>query len=217
MSYSYIYCGSEDKYDWDTLFKECFPIDNIARKYMILAINELRSRVSNTETMVPHHIIPRCFYDYKNLVCDSSPNNLIYVTQEEHLFFHSCAASCCNYNIKSKLKQPVVSMLGYWKDAQKEGIKKAMANGVHFGRPTIPKPPEDVWKPVIERVNRGEISARQACRELNFKNSTFYRLFGNDIDKNRTTKATRMSQLLCHEVPLTQENIPSEDIDAKLQ
>ena len=193
MINSYIYCGSEDKYDWDTLFQECFPIDNIARKHMIQVINELRPRVSNAETMTPHHIIPRCFYVYKNLMCDSSQNNLIYVTQEEHLFLHSCAAACCNYNIKSQLRQPVIAMLGYWKDAQKEGIRKYVANGGKMGHPPIPRPADYIWKPILDKVNENEMKITDACSALNLKRTTFYKFFKNELNRDRNIHSRSMS------------------------
>ena len=200
MINSYIYCGSEDKYDWDTLFQECFPIDNIARKHMIQVINELRQRVSNTEKMTQHHIIPRCFYEYKNLKCDNSQNNLIYVTQEEHLFLHSCAVACCNYNLKSKLKQPVIAMLGYWKDAQKEGIRRYVANGGKMGPPPKQRPAESIWKPIIEKVNANEMTVREALSILNLKRTTFYKLFMNELNRDRNVYSRTMSAMRTNSV-----------------
>ncbi len=191
MSLSYIYCGSEDKTDWDTMFKECYPFDNIARQHMIQALNELRLRVADPATMTPHHIIPRCFYEQKNLPVDNTPKNMIYLTQEEHLWFHCCCVSCCNYNIKPKLKHPVIAMLGYWKDAQKEGIAKAKARGQKFGPKPKEKPDESIWKPVIDRVNRNEITVNKAMFLLGEKRTTFYRLYGNDLNHMRTTMSAR--------------------------
>ena len=86
MNLSYIYCGAEDKTDWETMFSECYPFDNIARRHMIQSLNELRLRVADPATMTPHHIIPRCFYEQKDLPVDNTPKNLIYLTQEEHLW-----------------------------------------------------------------------------------------------------------------------------------
>ena len=181
MNFSYVYCGECDKTDWNALFKECFPFDNVARQHMIQAITEVRKREVDTNSMTPHHIIPRCFYAQKNLPVDSTPQNLIYLTQEEHLWFHCCCVSCCNYNIKPKLKHPVIAMLGYWKDAQKVGIENAIAAGVKFGRRAISKPEESVWKPLIDQVNNGAITATKAMNVLNMKRTTFYKLFRNDL------------------------------------
>lgn len=206
MSLSYIYCGSEDKTDWDTMFKECYPFDNIARRHMIQALNELRLRVADPTTMTPHHIIPRCFYEQMNLPVDNTPKNLIYLTQEEHLWIHCCCVSCCNYNIKPKLKHPVIAMLGYWKDAQREGIAKAKAAGKKFGRPSIPCPPEEEWRPVMERLNKNEITVDAAAKLLNLKKTAFYRMLGKYIDHNRNFHAAAISTYFTQK-PTKDENV----------
>lgn len=192
MELSYIYCGAESKTaDWDGLFKECFPIENMAYTAMVQAINANRNRIGNLDTMVVHHIIPKCFYEYKGLPIDNSPKNLLWVTQEEHLWMHCCCVACCNYNIKPMLKSPVRIMLGYGKDAQREGIRRAKLRGQKFGPEPIKKPPESIWRPIIDRVNRNEINVPKAMRLLGTKKSTFYRLYRDDLDHTRTTMAAR--------------------------
>ena len=54
-----------------------------------------------------------------------------------------------------------------------EGIVNAKRNGVKFGRPKIPKPPE--WNDVYEQWKSGKITAVRAMEILNLKRSTFYR------------------------------------------
>jgi len=71
--------------------------------------------------------------------------------------------------------------MSYRKDAQKVGIKNAIAAGVKFGRRAIPKPDESVWKPIIDQVNNGVITASKAIKILNMKRTTFYKLFHNDL------------------------------------
>ena len=187
----YIYCGEPDAADWDTMFQECFPFDNIARQHMLSAVQEIRKRVADPDHMDLHHIIPRCFYKDKNLPVDNTGKNLIYVTPEEHLWFHCCCVSCCNYHIKPYLKSPVMSMIGYKKEAQRNGIKNALAAGVHFGRQAIPCPPEEIWRPVIDQVNRNEITVETALHLLHMKRTTFYKHFSKYVDPTRNAHAKR--------------------------
>ena len=89
-------------------------------------------------------------------------------------------------------------MLGYWKDAQKEGIAKAKAAGKKFGRQAIPCPPDDVWRPVMDRLNKNEITVSTAAKLLNLKKTAFYRLLGKYIDHNRNVRANALSNYFQH-------------------
>jgi len=76
----------------------------------------------------------------------------------------------------------VLTLLGYVaeqersfiKQRQAEGIATAHAKNVKFGRPNAVKP--NNFDEVIKRVNKGEITAVQAMKELNMKKTTFYKL-----------------------------------------
>ena len=57
------------------------------------------------------------------------------------------------------------------KQRQREGIDAALANGVHFGRSCV----EVDFSKVSSRVDRGEISISEACRELGISRATWYR------------------------------------------
>lgn len=54
---------------------------------------------------------------------------------------------------------------------QKEGIAAAKARGVKFGREAIARPAE--FFGLAERWSKGEISAREAARQLNVSHNTF--------------------------------------------
>ena len=56
---------------------------------------------------------------------------------------------------------------------QKEGIAAAKSKGKHLGRPKLQKP--DNWEYVISKWKAGEITARQAQKELGVSKSLFYR------------------------------------------
>ena len=57
---------------------------------------------------------------------------------------------------------------------QREGIDAAKEKGKHLGRPKLEKP--ENWDYVIARWKAGEITARQAQRELGVSKSSFYKL-----------------------------------------
>lgn len=58
-------------------------------------------------------------------------------------------------------------------ERQREGIKAAKKNGVKFGRPTVKKPTN--FPEVYAKVQRHEITAREAMRQLNLKPNSYYR------------------------------------------
>ena len=57
---------------------------------------------------------------------------------------------------------------------QREGIDSAKAKGKHLGRPKLKLP--DNYKEIINRWKAGQITARQAQRELGVSKSSFYRI-----------------------------------------
>ncbi len=57
---------------------------------------------------------------------------------------------------------------------QMEGIKNAKANGVRFGRPSIPYP--DSFDVVIQDWKNGKVKAVDAMKILNLKKTTFYKM-----------------------------------------
>ena len=57
---------------------------------------------------------------------------------------------------------------------QREGIDSAKAKGKHLGRPKLKLP--DNYKDIINRWKAGQITARQAQRELGVSKSSFYRI-----------------------------------------
>ena len=50
------------------------------------------------------------------------------------------------------------------------------------------KPSEEIWKPVIDRYNRKEISVDDAINELHITRFKFYKFFGDDIARVRSSK-----------------------------
>ena len=87
---------------------------------------------------------------------------------------------------KSDIEKQVISsvlfeLMGYFAEKERlkihqrcaEGIANAKRNGVKFGRPQVPKPPE--WDTVYKRWRSGEITAVKAMQILGLKRSTFYR------------------------------------------
>ena len=64
------------------------------------------------------------------------------------------------------------------KQRQREGIDIAKTKGVKFGRKRIERPTD--WSEVIKRWNNNEITAREAMKLLDLKQSTFYKLVSED-------------------------------------
>ena len=54
--------------------------------------------------------------------------------------------------------------------------------------PKTPKPPEEIWLPVLHRMVNQEITYKMAYTELNLSASTFYSLFKDDISLLRNEK-----------------------------
>jgi len=64
------------------------------------------------------------------------------------------------------------------KQRQREGIDIAKTKGVKFGRKRIERPTG--WIDVIKRWKNNEITAREAMKLLDLKQSTFYKLVSED-------------------------------------
>lgn len=58
-------------------------------------------------------------------------------------------------------------------ERQREGIEAAKRRGVKFGRPKIEKPTD--FPEVYAKVQRHEITAREAMKQLNLKPNSYYR------------------------------------------
>lgn len=56
---------------------------------------------------------------------------------------------------------------------QREGIDAALARGVRFGRPPVPKPKN--FEKIYNRWQNGEITATKAMQTLGLKRNTFYK------------------------------------------
>ena len=48
-----------------------------------------------------------------------------------------------------------------------------------------PRPPDEVCKPILERLNRNEISVHAACDALTMSYDVFHRIFKDEVDPNR--------------------------------
>lgn len=48
-----------------------------------------------------------------------------------------------------------------------------------------PRPPDEVCQPILDRLNRNEISVHAACKELNMSYDVFHRIFNDDVNPNR--------------------------------
>lgn len=59
------------------------------------------------------------------------------------------------------------------KARQREGIDAAMARGVIFGRPKLPRP-QDLEK-IVEQVSMGKLSLTEAARQIGVSRTTFRR------------------------------------------
>ena len=78
---------------------------------------------------------------------------------------------------------------------QAEGIAAAKARGVRFGRRPLEKPLH--YDLVRDKWASGEISAREAARELGVNHKTFHRWVGNDVLQKSTLFAPETETLIC--------------------
>ncbi len=64
---------------------------------------------------------------------------------------------------------------------QQEGIDAALARGVRFGRPPVPKP--ENFEKIYNRWQNGEITAAKAMQILELKRNTFYKFVKEHEEK----------------------------------
>ena len=69
-------------------------------------------------------------------------------------------------------------------ERQREGIEAAKKRGVKFGRPKVEKPTD--FPEVYAKVQRHEITAREAMRRLNLKPNSYYRFASEERESGRT-------------------------------
>jgi len=63
------------------------------------------------------------------------------------------------------------------KERQRQGIQTAKTNGIQFGRPKVPIPPN--FAETCDKWRSGLLTAVEAQRILGVKKDTFYRLVKN--------------------------------------
>lgn len=69
-------------------------------------------------------------------------------------------------------------------ERQREGIEVAKKNGVKFGRPKVEKPTD--FPEVYAKVQRHEITAREAIKQLNLKPNSYYRFASEERENGGT-------------------------------
>lgn len=69
-------------------------------------------------------------------------------------------------------------------ERQREGIEVARKNGVKFGRPKVEKPTD--FPEVYAKVQRHEITAREAMKQLNLKPNSYYRFASEERESGGT-------------------------------
>lgn len=69
-------------------------------------------------------------------------------------------------------------------ERQREGIEAAKMNGTKFGRPRIEKP--DNFTAVYAKVQKHEITAREAMRQLDLKPNSYYRFASEERESGGT-------------------------------
>jgi DNA invertase Pin-like site-specific DNA recombinase len=69
-------------------------------------------------------------------------------------------------------------------ERQREGIEVAKKKGTKFGRPKIERP--DNFTAVYARVQRHEITAREAMKQLGLKPNSYYRFVSEEMESTET-------------------------------
>ena len=52
-----------------------------------------------------------------------------------------------------------------------------------------PRPPDEICQPILDQLNRNEITVYAACEALNMSYDVFHRIFKDDVDSNRRRNA----------------------------
>lgn len=68
----------------DLLLTGVFIDNDYLDKYIALINNSL----TQTGNSCKHHIIPRCYYKYNNLIVDDTQNNLVNLSYIDHILAH---------------------------------------------------------------------------------------------------------------------------------
>lgn len=69
-----------------------------------------------------------------------------------------------------------------------------------------PRPPDEICQPILDQLNRNEITVYAACEALNMSYDVFHRIFKDDIDPNRRTHG------VCHTTNHPKTPKPPEDV-----
>lgn len=69
-----------------------------------------------------------------------------------------------------------------------------------------PRPPDEICQPILEQLNRNEITVHAACKALNMSYDVFHRIFKDDVDPNRRTHG------VCHTTNHPKTQKPPEEV-----
>lgn len=107
-------------------WEDCFVKNDFYYKYLNL-IEENKNTIKSIETQT-HHIIPRCFFKYKNIKVDNSSENLVHLSFSNHLLAHYYLSQCTTgkfkYAMQSALRyltkgfdyNDIVTVIPKWED-----------------------------------------------------------------------------------------------------
>lgn len=90
-----------------TNWEYCFVKNDFCYKYLNL-IEENKGTIKSIATQT-HHIIPKCFFKYKNIEVDNSSENLVHLSFSNHLLAHYYLSQCTT----GKFKYAMQSALRY--------------------------------------------------------------------------------------------------------
>lgn len=100
------------------------------------------SKLNPPESGHKHHIIPKCWFKMNNLPIDNSDNNLVLLTNEDHIKVHKLSMLCAaTPQLKSKMGFAVKRLLkGNFSGMHhtEESKKKISANNAHYWKGKVP-------------------------------------------------------------------------------
>ena len=128
---------------WDNVFEY--------NQHFVAMMNIINAaRLNHPESGHNHHIIPKCWFKKNNLPIDNSTDNLVLLTEEQHMKVHKLAAMCIiGSDMRSAMGFAVHRLHGSYRGMHHTEETKIKMSMAHKGK--RPKNLDDLHKAQIGR------------------------------------------------------------------
>ena len=111
------------------------------------------ARLNPPESGHKHHIIPRCWFKMNNLPVDNSKDNMVLLTEEDHIKVHRLCILCAiNPQLKGRMALAVHRLLKGKKDTM-VSYNMSGINNPRFGKPRSKEIRDKISATKRERMN----------------------------------------------------------------